>query len=63
MKQITLLPADIYKVINKYEDVRFEYSIYGDNIMLHIYLKEEEVNPLLVFIVTEEMYHMIKNIH
>ena len=43
-----------------YDDVKTEYSIYGDNIMFHIYLKGEEINPLLVFIVTENMYYMIK---
>ena len=43
-----------------YDDVNIEFSVYGDNIMFHIYIKEEEVNPLLVFIVTEEMYYMIK---
>ena len=43
-----------------YKDVKLEYSIYGDNIMFHIYMKGEEINPLLVFIVTEKMYYMIK---
>jgi len=43
-----------------YDEVNIEFSVYGDNIMFHIYIKEEEVNPLLVFIVTEEMYYMIK---
>ena len=43
-----------------YDDVNLEFSIYGDNIMFHIYDKNEEVNPLLVFIVTKEMYYMIK---
>jgi len=43
-----------------YSDVNLEYSIYGDNIMFHIYNKGEEVNPLLVFIVTEEMFYMVK---
>lgn len=43
-----------------YDQVKLEYSIYGDNIMFHIYKKDEDANPLLVFIVTKEMYYMIK---
>ena len=44
-----------------YNDVNIEYSIYGDNIMMHIYLKElEDTNPLLIFIVEEELYFCCK---
>jgi len=44
-----------------YNDVNIEYSIYGDNIMMHIYLKElEDTNPLLIFIVNKDLYHCIK---
>ncbi len=47
--------------IVNYNDVNVEYSIYGDNIMMHIYLKElEDTNPLLIFIVNEDLYFCIK---
>ncbi|MBR2909193.1 MAG: hypothetical protein IKC11_02470 [Clostridia bacterium] len=43
-----------------YEDLNFDYLTYEDNILLHIYSRENDENPLLIFVVTKDFYFCMK---
>ena len=43
-----------------YEELIFDYITFEENIMLHVYTKENDERPLLIFVVTEEFYHCAK---
>lgn len=45
-----------------YDDLDFDYVTYQDNILLHIYSKENDENPLMIFVVTKEFYYCMKSL-
>ena len=43
-----------------YGELIFDYITYNDSILLHVYSKENDENPILIFVVTKEFYYCMK---